>query len=42
MYASVDTQAAKQRAAQWDEFRLALRSLSDKEFATVNTTLAEK
>ena len=42
MYTSVDTQAAEQRAAQWDEFRLALRSLSDKEFATVNTTLAEK
>ena len=42
MYTSVDTQAAEQRATLWGEIMAGIRSRSNEEFATFNTTLAEE
>ena len=42
MYTSVDTQAVEQRSTLWSEIMAGIRSLSNEEFATFNTTLTEK
>ena len=42
MNASVDTQAAEQRATLWGEIMAGIRSLSNDEFAAFTATLAEE
>ena len=42
MNASVDTQAAEQRATLWGEIMAGIRALSNDEFAAFNATLSEE
>jgi len=42
MNASVDTQAAEQRATLWGEIMAGIRALSNDEFDTFNTTTTKE